>query len=834
PYDVLYKENKVIDQYEKSFGYSLDDKLYLALLSNNNQIANAFSTQTPLNMQVDYIGGALHPDYFASKSWLNTLLYHESAHNFQINPKKNLLSRYAHKIFKNSFYNGILIPIFPVPNNLCSPFNLEGNAVLNESWHENGGRLYNGTLLALALTQAKNGYITPQRTYNQHLYFPYESHNYIVGGYFWYYLSQKYGLNRANRYFYNFSGQWIPIFTNNIFKETFGVDYEKAIKDYSKWLKKRAKGFIATKGKTLLRSKNMTKLTKIDNQILFLSSDDRTLPQLNRYDLKTDSLISKKSTLKIGRVFKVGKSYYSLASSYATPTKIKIALYDENGNIYKKSISKAIQYISPDKKDMIYFDINRSFNHPFALHNSKEIGYVNSSIFRDKNGSIYYFKQQKQKRVLYKDNTPVFSFRGWFGFVSDVDKDGIYIIANTKLGSSLFRIKEGKLTRVLAGDDVIDAKLIDQNRAFVESVDGDGVSYKIVKLTPMIDDIYFPKYSFKVNDTLKIASFQKENLQKTSHSYTPISNLHYSATDAMINYTDGSIGYDISIRFRDPLMQNSLSIFATKFDNDSIAGVGYDNMQYRTKFGVGVYGVLDSDVNTSSRDFGFHGYIKYPLFQKMYKKIDTKLSYTLNSDKDAKSPLTLTLSLSDKRVFGHSMYINYGNFLDISYSLDRGESSYGAKSYFARDLGKEWYFNCNLSSAYSNLKKSGKKRGIKINSYQSSLDDALSFVMPSLKDDLYAKSIIKAGAGIKKVLNFDKYFFTFPISLRREAIYAKYNYYNIGFKDDSSGSFNEFTLGLKADMLYFNSLPLPISIEYLYNPDLKNSSDLRVIFDISF
>ena len=829
---VLEDESRVLREYEKSFGYPLDEKLYLSLISSNNQIANAFSTQMPFNMQVDYIGGALHPDYFASKSWINTLLYHESAHNFQINPKKNLLSKYAHKIFKNSLYNNILLPIFPIPNNFCSPFNLEGNAVLNESWHGNGGRLYNGTLKALALTQALAGYVTAQRTYNQHLFFPYETHNYIVGGYFWLFLSERFGLDKANRYFYNFSGQWIPIFTNNIFKDTFGIDYEEAIKEYSTWLKNKAKSFKKSDGKVLARSKSMLKMNKIDDEILFLSSNDRDIPKLNRYDIKSSKLRQKTSTLRVGRVFKIKNRYYTLTSSYTNPTNISIGLFDEDGKAYKKSLSKSIEYISPDGKDMIFFDIKRSFQEPFAFRNSKEIGTINSSIFVDKKGSIYYFKQDGQTRTLYKDNRALFSFKAWFGFVSDVDENGIYIVANTKQGSSLFRFSNGSLSRVLRSDDIVDAKLISKNSVLIETIDEDGVAFRLDSLKDEPSSIYFPKLKLSSSNNQTIS---KELSRSKAQKYTPLSNLHYSSLDAELIYTENEeFDYDFTARFTDPLGQNSLSLFISKFDDSSIAGIGYDNSQFRMKFGASIYAVLDSDQNTSTRDYGINSFIKYPFYHTMYKRIDSTLSYTLNSDKDAKSPLTLTLSLSDARAFGHSMYLNYGNFLDISYALDRGDSAYGLKSYFAREFSNEFYYDFHIAAAYSQLKDHGKKRGIKIDSYQNRFDDALNFVMPSLKRDLYARSIIKSGLGLKKVLNFNKYFFTFPISLRRESIYFRYNNYNIEFKDKSSRNFNELTLGLKADLLYFNSYPLPISFEYLYNPDLKDSSDMRIIFNMMF
>ena len=97
---VMHYENAVLTNYETLYGYVLDDTLYLGLASSHNQIANAFSTQIPLNMQMNYIGGSLMPDYFAATSWLKTILIHETAHNFQLNAKRNPLSSFVHKIVK--------------------------------------------------------------------------------------------------------------------------------------------------------------------------------------------------------------------------------------------------------------------------------------------------------------------------------------------------------------------------------------------------------------------------------------------------------------------------------------------------------------------------------------------------------------------------------------------------------------------------------------------------------------------------------------------------------------------------------------------------------------
>jgi hypothetical protein len=62
--DIKSYQHKVIEQYNSEFGFKLDDKLRLGLASNNNQIANGYSTQIPFNSQLFFGAGASMVDYF--------------------------------------------------------------------------------------------------------------------------------------------------------------------------------------------------------------------------------------------------------------------------------------------------------------------------------------------------------------------------------------------------------------------------------------------------------------------------------------------------------------------------------------------------------------------------------------------------------------------------------------------------------------------------------------------------------------------------------------------------------------------------------------------------
>ncbi len=93
------------------------------------------------NMQVFYNAGISDIDYFCSSSWIKELMIHETAHNFQLNPKDNIVSDTAHKILGNNpLVPVFFVPGFPVPNIMIKSILLEGNSVLNESRFGIGGR----------------------------------------------------------------------------------------------------------------------------------------------------------------------------------------------------------------------------------------------------------------------------------------------------------------------------------------------------------------------------------------------------------------------------------------------------------------------------------------------------------------------------------------------------------------------------------------------------------------------------------------------------------------------------------------------------------------------
>lgn len=257
--------------YEDKFGYVMDEPLHVGLISDYNQIANGFSTQYPNNRQINYVGGAIMIDYFSSTSWLKTLLFHETAHNYQMNAKGNPISQSLHTVLGNGSF---LLPWFILPNTMESSFILEGNAVLNESWHGNGGRLYSGRFRAATLQQAKAGYLTPERVYNNNLFFLYGSHHYTLGGHYQYYLGETYGLDAVNSYWLKYSESWVwPFFTNRATKKAFGVDFNTAFDDWQKNMQKQAEKLVDVEAETLVSSQFFTPINDNKDEIYWLCTN---------------------------------------------------------------------------------------------------------------------------------------------------------------------------------------------------------------------------------------------------------------------------------------------------------------------------------------------------------------------------------------------------------------------------------------------------------------------------------------------------------------------------------------------------------------------------------
>ncbi len=403
---------------------------------------------------------------------------------------------------------------------MINPFLLEGNAVLNESRFNNGGRLYSGYALAELIEMVNANRVKANLLYNTTLSFPYGEKNYLIGGFFQKYLAQKYGIDKTNSFFKKYSKQFLPISVNSVFKEHFGKSFETLIDDFSEYIKQKYNKYHRADGEILIDSKIYAPMGRNGKNILILVGNFRDYPKAISFDGKKIEVES--GSFKKGKLFKIDNRYYTQATMQISPSKIKFGLFDKDGVIKRGTESKVIQGFLEDGK-VVYFNVSKSFDIPHIYVNNRFFDTANSSIFINGN-DIYYFKQKGEVRTLYKNKKPIFSYRGYYGFVADIQDNSIYFIAPTKNGSGIYIYNNGLIKRAISGDNIIDFKLINGNRAVINTIEDRGYIYKIAKIKPIksqIPNLKKLKFSKKID--------LKKNINLKSNRYRPIKNIKFSS-----------------------------------------------------------------------------------------------------------------------------------------------------------------------------------------------------------------------------------------------------------------------------------------------------------------
>ncbi len=322
--------------YEREFGWIIDEKTSVVLASKWNQIPNAFAMSTPNSLTVYYSGGVEFLEGSASSSWLFLLSTHERAHIYQLNVKQS-----PAKQMKYIFGNDPLVfipffpwPIFMTPNQFLPTFLVEGNAVLNESRFQNGGRLYSGEARATVLNLVLNDKADLKFIMNDNLNFPFGSEKYLIGGYFQNFLSGKFGIQKVNSFFSQNANRYLnPFLLKTSFAETFYQSYEKLYNEFLLDMKSSYSSFKIAKGNKVASSikEIIFNRSKDGKKIIFTTQKDgKNRNILNIIDGQGSPLIERSTLLKSGKVFEIADNeYQSVGSDYIDRTKYLFSLFDE-------------------------------------------------------------------------------------------------------------------------------------------------------------------------------------------------------------------------------------------------------------------------------------------------------------------------------------------------------------------------------------------------------------------------------------------------------------------------------------------------------------------------
>ncbi len=833
--DTAAIERSLNKDYSKFYDWKLDETLYVGLVSDCNQIANGFSTQWPNNRQINYIGGVQRVDYFSSTSWLETLLYHESAHNYQANVKGDKLSSALHDVFGNGSF---FFPYIIVPNIMENSFMLEGNAVLNESWHGNGGRLYSGRFKVETLLQAKAGNITPSKVYNLNLSFPYSEIHYIIGGFYNLYMAQKYGLKEINSYFKHHSGDFIwPQYTNASMKSATKVDFESSLSEFAKEYTNIADDVVMAEGKRLASSQFFYPLSNDDSEIFFLTNESGVRePELLVFNKSDMSLNKTRDSYISGKVIKADNKYYSQGSTHTSPYKIEQRLFDFDAHLKEGSASKVVHgYLK--NGEYVYFNVSNSFSQPQLYVGDEFYAQVNSSVKIDGYDNLYYFVQNDKERTLYKNKTPLYTYKGFYGIVCDVDSKGnIYFVANSELGSTLYRYKDGAVTRVSKADNIIEARLIDDEDVFVAAISDKDYYYVKNRLVSIDEEPYETKLFFEEKEYYgKYDKSADHEHIDTSKPYNPLFEMHYSGSDIFYLGNSGSL----SVNFADPLSQNSLSLFASRDDlNITMTGVGYSNSQHLLNYTLSLYSIVDNANRDDVRESGMMLSAGLPFYKEGYDLGTLSTSFYQDYETTSREPLNAILAFKTEKSYGNSKYSNFLNEFKAYATKERDDLIYGAKYSYIHDLAYEFYLSYSMKYSATNSKTDNKsafndKRGVKLSNLLTIEDiDPSTITMTSLESSLYIKNAGYMQFGLSKVLNFSSYYFTFPLSLQRESVYTKYRRYELEDFASYTTGVNEVKIGVAFESVFLNSIPIPLNLEYIYNDAAFVKDENQIIFSL--
>jgi len=833
-------ESNLHKNYAKYFDWKLDDTLYVGLVSDYNQIANAFSTQFPKNSQINYIGGTEAIDYFSSTSWLDTLLYHETAHNYQVNVKGSAITRSLYSVFGNGF---VFFSYLTVPNIMANSFMLEGNAVLNESWHGNGGRLYSGRFKIETILQAKAGNIIASDVYNEKLAFPYKDIHYILGGFYNLYLAEKYGLKAVNSYFKYFSEDFYwPQFTNASMKKSIGIDFETSLKEFSDTYAKLADDVVLVHGKKLYSSQMFYPLSNDKDEIYFIANKTGvSVPELVVLDKNSLNMTKSKASYISGKVIKHHGEYFTQSGSYVSADRIYQGLFNSEGFIQDNTKSKNIQgYLSDG--EAVYFDVESSYSQAQLYVGEKFYAQVNSSVIIDKDDNVYYFVQNAKSRTLYKNHQPLYTYQGFYGIPSDVDSQGnVYFVANSENGSTLYCYKEGKVTRASSADNIVEARMLNDNEIFIAAINDKEYYYlttkkEMIELQPFETKLFFENEDYYAGTPL----MKKEDIGEVnlSHKYKAILDMHYSGADLNLGVSkQSSVGY-LGVNFADPLSQNFISIFLFRDDSyTTVAGLVYTNKEYRLAYSLTGYRVADSPNLNYMRDYGVIVGASLPYFKKGYYLGALYANYYQDYN-TLREPLSLTLAFSRFEKFGFSMYSNYINSLSLYVAREREDFLYGGKYGFYREISHELYAGIGFKYSATDNKIETQEayrsnKGVKVTSTSYQADkDPTTILMANLDSSIYVKKAGFAQINLSKVLHFSSYWFTFPVSLQRESLYTRYRHYNLKSFSDRNYTANEIKIGFSLSTIFFNKSLLPLNFEYVYNDASFIKSKNKFLFTI--
>ena len=835
----LAPQNSVLNGiYEKEFAWRLDELATIGLASSQNQITNGFATQFPRLWTLFYNGGPGAIDEFGMVSWSDTLLIHEVAHLYQLNPRQDLSSIYK-KIFGNADPQ-FLFPFTYIisPNVFLPTFMTEGNATFNESRFENGGRLYSGYYRAMFLQLLKSGKLTDSRIINDHIDWPFNTEKYIVGGYFNSYLAETYSPEQVNNFFYVNSARYIwPFLLDDSFKSNYQKGFYELYSEFKNHYKSLADEQTQLNVPVLTTSHGHNAFTVNGDVVAFMTSSSQGLNKLCLFHKNKKELKCEKSLLPFGRVFRHNKQWVSSAYQQTHPTEIRAGLFYDG---YQRIDAFNDQYIYSKKgPHIVYADAKNSFDKTRVFKNGQFVDEMQSSPYMDTKGNLYYFKQQADRRYLYKNGRQVFSIYGYYGRVVDVSSQGkIYFTGSTRGGASLFSWDGSAYAQEVSSDLVIDAKLLTGRDVLVAELTHNGIETKITSLAVQDGAPVLYKYGYADSKIQKLLSQpQTDTEQALDYEYSPLLEMKYNGVTPTYGYVnpDGSV-WSLNFEFSDPLqryrsnfilsdggfqtygaqwvLQSQLNrlnwAFSAAYDEQAITTV----VNGLTKFSASI-GELDLNL-----------FFNYPIIQTPLWNSDFGFGYAYESRFAAREELqsfTGTGRYTNSGILTYDLNYSFQNRLDYSAARFAGlelgykhESDGGdwdnATPVYAAKTKLQWdvLWQSFISASYEAAMTDGPSAAIRLDNDDPPLtfDPTDIFRLGSESINRNYHELRKVNAEYKQAIPVKQYFSRIPIGLHRVAPFYGYSeFYGSTVKNAAADTlFHESYYGAEFEILLFHKI----------------------------
>ena len=651
------------------------EPINIILLSARNQKSNAVASLLPFTQISIFPSGVESSHHF----WLDSALVHELNHIYQM----------SHSFITPSFLRKVSkLPLFlflfaPYPNIALPSLFIEGDAVFKESMFQIGGRLYNGSIRALVYAQIKKyrnrvhdlAKILVNTMIHPHSRVGHYNH----GGYLFTALEKRFSQEQVNHFFNRnaFRNTLFTITFNHALMDAFNMDIQELTYFYIQQYGKQAYLQRSSPRPSLFTSSVCKPFNRSGEKFFFLTSDHKSPPHLRIYNSRLKKWTDKSVDLPLGKVFKIGKKYYSRASTFIQPFIQSYSLFSEG--IYPQSSfnSKYVQDMLQGR--ILYTDTSNTLLAYKLYFDDQFYDNIHSNALFDSKHNVYYFKQKGKVRTLYKNKQPVFSYQGYDGNLIDIDMhEDIFFSAPTHYGSSIYRYSKGRVTRSSLSDTIIHGKKLNDEEMLVCEVTAEGYDYKIIPInskneTPAIYSYHFentspfkpdpshkepipeitPQFSeqepslddeFKETQLIDDSNFQQEDRFLNSISgtkqlkipdlnykkYKPLSKIRFSnwtplSTDlrSAFSLNPWSMSFRSSVLFTDYLQKNYINL---AYEVHSILFhrvlLAYENLTHSLHWNVGYnIGLLTWNYNHLNHIFpeSIHaGYftLAYPLFKK--------------------------------------------------------------------------------------------------------------------------------------------------------------------------------------------------------------------------